>query len=64
MKTKWVMINVRMRRYEEQTCTVCASKFQAARWDAKYCGPNCRKWASRHKKIESQNKIDPYRVTE
>ena len=31
----------------ERPCQACSKPFMAKREDAKYCGPACRKWASR-----------------
>jgi hypothetical protein len=37
------------RYYQDKTCEMCGNSFQASRWDAKFCGQNCRKKFSRRK---------------
>ncbi len=46
----WEQINTRRReKWKEQICDECGDLFNTSRYDAKYCSPNCRKAASRHR---------------
>jgi len=42
-----MMKRQRRRIYKLVTCAICNHRFRAARKDAKYCSPACRKQASR-----------------